>query len=104
MHGKDGKLSTLFNWLDQDPHLDVEGGLVDRASMMQICLGTGLLLRDAHLIQFTEEEFSEDIPDHIVRSPWGASEYTKFQSYILKVRKDLCKDTETSRYVKFVAA
>lgn len=100
--GKNSKIDTLFTWLDMDPHLGASGDLANRATMMQICLGMGILLGDARLIQFTEDEYDDDVPGHITTSFWAASEYDKFQNYICKVREDLTKDIESSRYVRLV--
>ena len=101
MQGTGNKLEALIQWLDTDPHLH-GGEIVDRASLLQICLGLGILLGDAHLIHFTEGELSDEVPGYIAASPWNATQYDKFQNYICKVRHDLEKDIADSRYVELL--
>jgi len=72
--------------------------------MLQICLGLGILLGDAHLIQFTEGDHGEGLPGYIANSPWQATNDEKFHSYICQVRVDLEKAVEESRCVGLIAA
>ena len=72
--------------------------------MLQIVLGVGILLGDAHIIHFTEGPFDARVPDYIANSPWTAFEYDKCQNYICKVQADMVRDVQPSRYVRSVAA
>ena len=59
------RTKTLLEWLDEDPHLDDSEKLVNRATMLNICLGMGILLGDSQLVVFTEDSASGDFPEYI---------------------------------------
>ena len=99
IQGKASKIEALFQWLDADPHLTEQGDLVNRATLLQICLGVGIVLGDAHLIQFGEEETLDMAPGYIRASTWNVTQYNKFLNYMSKVRVDLEDSIERSRYV-----
>jgi len=85
-------LIDLLGWLDQDPHLISPGKLVNRESLLQICLGLGLLLRDANLIQFTEDNrYPDETPDYIVQSIWETRELDAFTGYVKRLWTDINK-------------
>jgi hypothetical protein len=66
------------------------GELVNKATLLRICLGLGILLNDAILIQYTEDGgHAEDTPGYIVQSAWRTPEEDKFAEYIRKVKTDL---------------
>ena len=91
------RLEALFDWLNQNPHM-VSGKLVSRAILFRICLGLGLLLKDANLIQFTEEGgYSDETPGYIVQSTWGTDEVDYFSAYILKVKTNLSRPSTRTR-------
>lgn len=75
--------------MNQDPHLTSANKLVDRAALLEICLGLGLLLKDAALIQFTEGEHHEETPSYIAQSSWETKEYNAFQEYLEKIWGDV---------------
>jgi len=100
--GKGSKIKALFKWLDQDPHLDESGELVSRATLLEICLGMGIIWGDAHLIQFIEGDHTEETPDYIVSSPWTITTYNAFGDYIERLHKELLYGTDDSRYVSSV--
>ena len=76
----------LLNWIEQKPYLTNSGALVSRAALLQICLGMGLLLRDAETIHFTEADGHEEgTPGHIVESSWGLDEVDEFSAFIKRV-------------------
>ena len=80
------ELVALSEWLNQDPHLTSSEKLVNKATLLQICLGLGLLLRDATLIQFTEEGgHDEETLSFISQSAWTTKEYDAFHGYLKKV-------------------
>ena len=62
--------------------------------MLQMCLELGIVLGDAHLIHFTEDEFAEGMPEYITSSLWDIVQYNKFQNYICRVRSDIAKDAK----------
>lgn len=102
VEGKDNRSKALFKWLETNPHLNDAEDLVDRASLLQICLGVGIALGDANLIQFTEGEYPKETPDYLTASTWTVSEHDIFQDYIQKLQEDLLKDTMASRYVNLL--
>ena len=68
------------------------GKLVNRETLLQICLGLGLLLRDANLIQFTEDgEHSDETPPYIIQSIWETREMDSFSGYIKRLWADISK-------------
>ena len=76
----------------------VSGKLVSRAILFRICLGLGLLLKDANLIQFTEEGgYSDETPGYIVQSTWGTDKVDYFSAYILKVKTNLSRPSTRTR-------
>lgn len=95
MKGKGSKIKAFLRWLDECPHLDESENIINRAGLLEICLGIGFTTRDAQLIQFTEGDHSEGTPDFIVNSVWGINEFNAFQNYI----DGLHTDIESSRYV-----
>ena len=75
------------------------GNLVNKVTLLRICLGFGTLLKDANTIQFTEEGgHSEKTPGYIVQSTWGEGELDTFTEYLQKVQKDLLKSAIGKRY------
>jgi hypothetical protein len=96
------RTTALLGWLDEDPHLDDSEKLVNRATMLDICLGVGILLGDSQLVLFTEDDISGDLPEYIGASQWSITEHDKFHDYICKLHKALLKDVGSSRYVKLV--
>ena len=54
--------------------------------MLEICLGLGILLDDACLVLFTEDEFEADLPNYIVHSVWDPSDHAKFMEYADKLQ------------------
>ena len=80
------ELTALLSWLDQDPHLMSPGKLANRETLLQICLGLGLLSRDATLIQFTEDGgHLDETPTYITQSVWGTREIDKFGDYLKRL-------------------
>jgi hypothetical protein len=98
MRGKSSKLQPLLQWVEAEPHFDESGKLVNRATLLGICLGMGMIWKDAHLIQFTEGDHAEDTPHYIAASPWAINEYNAFGDYIGR----LLHDIEASGYVSSV--
>lgn len=90
-------LKALFDWLDQNPHMS-SGKHIGRATLLRICLGLGFLLKDANLIQFTEDGgHSEGTPGYIMESVWGTEEVDCFSSYIVKVKTGLSRPSTMAR-------
>ena len=99
---KGKKISAFFRWLKKDPHFDGSGDLVNRAALLEICLGMGIIWKDAHLIQFIEGEHTKETPQHIISSPWTVNEYNTVGDYIERLHKDLLHEIEAPRYVDSV--
>ena len=102
MKGKGSKLKALLQWLDEGPHLNQSGNIINRAGLLEICLGIGIATRDAHLIHFTEGDHTEGTPIFIIRSFWALDEFNKLQDYIDRLHTDLLHDIEPSGYVYLV--
>lgn len=100
--GRGSKAKALLQWLKADPHLDNSGNLIKRAGLLEICVGVGIVVKDAQLIQFMEGDHDETTPDHIISSHWGLEEYDVFQNYTERLYKDLLHSIASSRYVGFV--
>lgn len=95
-------LAALSKWLNQDPHLTSFEKLVNKATLLRICLGLGLLLKDATLIQFTEEGgFDEETPTFISQSAWTTKEYDTFHAYLREVWT--CVEKSIARYGVFLS-
>lgn len=74
------------------------GHPVSRTQLLQICLGLGLLLKDANLIQYTEEgDHAKETPKFIINSDWGTTELDGFGKYIKKVQGDISKSPTAAR-------
>jgi hypothetical protein len=96
------KLKALHLWLEANPHLEDSGDLTSRASLLQICLGLGILLDDACRVLFTGvDEYPEGTPSYIINSIWGTTEYDKLVDYTRKLQGDLLNDANKSRYLIF---
>jgi len=94
LHAQDpAELEALCQWIDSTPHqIGTPAELLDRESLLQICLGVGYLLRDAKLIQFTEDGcFPEEVPVHITQSTWGLTEVDIFTEFVKTLRGDLIR-------------
>jgi len=89
----------LHEWFGNNPHLDHSGELVNRASLLEICLGLGILLNDACIVLFTEGDYSEGVPDYIMSSRWDPSDFDKLVEYTLRLQVALWPEDNTSRYV-----
>ena len=65
--------------------------LVNKATLMQICLGVGIAMGDAHFLHFHEdgEEYPKSAPDYIKDSPWAFSEYKRLEIYLVSMWNDL---------------
>jgi hypothetical protein len=97
--GKGSKSRVLFEWLENSPHLGRSGELMNRSTLERICLGVGIILGDAHFIQFAEDGEFGPAPDYIAASPWTSTEYSKIDDYISQLQEDLANPVESSRYV-----
>lgn len=86
------------------PHLTSSGELVNRATLERICLGVGIIMSDAQLIQFTEDEDFGQAPDYIATSHWAGVEYGKIHDYIHRLHKDLSVATQRLGYVVSVTS
>ena len=95
--GKGSKTPALLEWLENDPHLDSSGRVVNRATLQWICLGLGIISADIHCIQFTEDDDYGDAPHYIATSPCSVTEFNKLQDYFHRLLKDLQGDGKKSR-------
>jgi hypothetical protein len=86
---KADKITAVHRWFQSDPHLDESGELVNRESLLGICLGLGILLDDACLIEFTEGDYGKDVPRYIVDSKWDPSDCDKLVEYSERLREAL---------------
>jgi hypothetical protein len=84
-----------------NPHLSDDGVLVNRASLLQICLGLAIALDDASIIlaQDPEEDFPKGTPDLIVNSFWSNDQYVTIQNCVEQVHEDLVEDVKLKKYV-----
>ena len=89
LHEMPPKRRKLHEWLATDPHLTESGELVERAVLLEICLGMGILLDDARMVLFTEGDFSAGTPDYITGSNLQLRDYDLFQQYVAKLKDDL---------------
>ena len=93
------KLDDLSGWIGGNPHLMSNGNPASRAILLQICLGVGLLLKDANLIHYTEDDgHNEETPVHILQSDWGIHEVDMFGDYLRKVKADISEPLASVRY------
>ena len=93
------KLDALSGWIGGNPHLTSHGNPASRATLLRICLGVGLLLKDANLIHYTEDEgHDEETPVHITQSGWGIREVDMFTEYLQKVKADISGPIPSVRY------
>jgi hypothetical protein len=99
--GRD-KIKKVYEWLKAKPHLEESGGLVDKPALLEICLGIGILLKDIHLIQFTEDEFPEGTPDYICHSSLELSDSDELHLYLTILRDDLSRGAALLRYVIYL--
>ena len=105
LHQNAAKMKPLHRWIATDPHLDDSGDLQNRASLLQICLGLGILLGDACCALFTEEnQHAPETPGYLTTSIWGPSDYDALMDYTKQLEKELLKDLEVSRCVNEVSA
>ena len=90
-------LAPVRHWLESLPgFIGLEAQTL--TILFWICLGLGLLLKDANLIQFTEEGgYSDETPGYIVQSTWGTDKVDYFSAYILKVKTDLSRPSTGTR-------
>ena len=100
LHTADRKeFDALNGWIGGNPHLTSHGSPVNRATLLRICLGVGLLLKDANLIHYTEDEgHDEETPVHITQSDWGIGEVDMFSDYLRKVKADVSEPSTSVRY------
>ena len=92
------ELEALFVWLSEKPHMTSSGNPGGRTQLLQICLGIGLLLKDANLIQYTEDgDHAEETPKYITESNWGITELDAFGKYIKKVQGNISKSPTAAR-------
>ena len=75
---------------------------MSRAALVEICLGMGIIWKDAHLIQFMEGDHTDDTPAHIISSSWMVNDCNTFGDYVEELHKDLLHDIETARYVNLM--
>lgn len=88
----------MIDWITQKPYLLPSGTLRNRATLLRICLGCGFLLKDANLIQFTEDgDYDEGTPGYIMQSSWGKEEVDEFSAYISKVKAAVTKAATQAR-------
>jgi len=86
------KLATLCAWFEGMPHVVQPGEPVNKTTLLQICLGMGILLKDANLIQFTEEGgHNDDTPAYIMQSTWEANVLVMLNNYISNIRGELVR-------------
>jgi hypothetical protein len=99
LHENADKVKALCDWLDGNPHLMAPGELVNGTELLRICLGLGLLLKDASLIQFTEDGgHADETAEFIVQSSWGQTEVEIFGDYLRKVKADLGLPSVSARW------
>lgn len=95
-------MKGLLQWLKTTPHLDASGDLVSRATLSEICLGMGIIWKDAHLIQFIEGDYTDGTPSHIISSFWTIDDYNTFGDYVEELHRDVLHHIDTARYVSLV--
>ena len=90
----------MHQWLDSSPHLTETTRLVNRASLLGICLGLGIFLQDCRCILFTEGgQYPQGTPDYIAQSIWTLHDYDKFNAYTRALQRDLNDSTVAKGYV-----
>ena len=100
LHESSASLKALHDWIGDSPHLDVATRLVNRASLLGICLGLGILLGDACKVLFTKDGgFSDDTPAYITDSIWTVPGYDILTEYTKLLQRDLQDDAVAKRYV-----
>lgn len=98
LHESSASLKALQQWIDDSPHLTDITRLVNRASLLGICLGLGILLGDACKVLFTEDGgFSEDTPAYITSSIWTVPGYDILTEYTKLLLGDL-QDNVVARW------
>lgn len=97
--GKSSRIPKLSGWLENNPHLNDSGNVVDRTTLQQICLGVGIIMGDAHLIQFSEDGEFGPAPKYIATSPWAGPEYGMVHDYVHQLREDLLSAVKSPRCV-----
>ena len=75
---------------------------MNRETLLQICLGLGILLNDACIVLFTGDGYPEGVPDHLKESIWDPSNYDKLLDYTIKLQGNLWSAIDASRYVNQV--
>jgi len=86
------ELAALVEWLGGGPHITGSGKRANKATLLRICLGLGILLKDANLIQYTEEGgHSDETPGYIMQSAWGIDEVDTFSKYIKELRTEVVR-------------
>jgi len=79
---KSPEFEAVLAWFDDGPHSASVGKLVSRSSLLQICLGLGILIKDATQIQCAEDNIHPDgTPPYIQQSVWGIKELDEFKGY-----------------------
>jgi hypothetical protein len=100
LHENNRGPKVLSRWFSTDPHLDESKNLVDQASLLGICLGVGILMKDARCTLFTaEDEYPEGTPDFIIDSFWTVPVYEMLRAYIKKLHQCLVDHGEGKGYV-----
>lgn len=103
LHESDEELKALRQWFASDPHLDESEELVNQASLLGICLGVGILLKDARCALFTkEDEYPEGTPVFITDSIWTVPVYDMLGAYIRKLQRRLQGTGGAAGYVNRV--
>ena len=93
------EIKAVHKWFQGDPHLNGDGELVNRSSLLKICLGLGILLDDACLVLFTEDEHREAFPEYIACSTWDPSDHDQFMEYMHNLQYSLYQDSQKPRCV-----
>ena len=99
---KPERVTAVRKWLKTNPHLNESGELVNKASLLEICLGLGILLDDAQLALFTEDDDEKEMPHYISGSVWDPSDYDQFTDYANKLQMALWEYDEMLRLVHSV--
>jgi len=92
-------IKAVHKWFEGDPHLNDLGELVDRSSLLRVCLGLGILLDDACLALFAEGDYGEDVPRYITLSAWDLSDHDRFVEYMQKLQIALWNNSQEPRCV-----
>lgn len=88
---------ALSEWLQTDPHILDSNCLANRNTLMQICLGLGIILEDIAFILAIIDEIPDDLPGYIIDSFWEHFEQEVFQNYLGRLHGDLLRAVEQPR-------